>query len=321
MAGFIGKNGFVWFQGVVEDVLDPLKLGRVRVRCLGFHSKSKVDIPTESLPWATPLQPISSAAMNGIGESITGLLPGTWVMGFFRDGEMCQEPVVMGSIGGIPQEEANTGMGFSDPSGTYPKTDFIGEADTNRLARNEQISNTIVQIKKSNIETGVLAALNAETWSEPETPYNAVYPKNHVKQTESGHIQEFDDTPNSERIHTYHKSGTFEEIHPDGSVVYKIVANNYEIVLQDDKLLVKENKSENVVGNSNLQVGGNLNIQVEGSVNLLVKGNTTLETRGDHFHKVTGVYAVVSEGNMIFSAPRIDLNPNGTNPSDIGNPF
>jgi FolB domain-containing protein len=35
---FMGKNGFVWFYGVVEDRHDPLYLGRVRVRCIGWHT-------------------------------------------------------------------------------------------------------------------------------------------------------------------------------------------------------------------------------------------------------------------------------------------
>ena len=36
---FMGLDGFVWFTGVVEDRNDPAKLGRVRVRCLGFHTE------------------------------------------------------------------------------------------------------------------------------------------------------------------------------------------------------------------------------------------------------------------------------------------
>ena len=50
---FMGLDGFVWFTGVVEDRNDPDKLGRVRVRCLGFHTEDLVDIPTADLPWAT----------------------------------------------------------------------------------------------------------------------------------------------------------------------------------------------------------------------------------------------------------------------------
>ena len=30
---YLGKNNFVWFNGVVEDRQDPQKLGRLRVRC------------------------------------------------------------------------------------------------------------------------------------------------------------------------------------------------------------------------------------------------------------------------------------------------
>ena len=36
---FMGQDGFVWFIGVVEDRNDPSKLGRVKVRCLGFHTE------------------------------------------------------------------------------------------------------------------------------------------------------------------------------------------------------------------------------------------------------------------------------------------
>ena len=38
---FMGLDGFIWFVGVVEDRNDPALLGRVRVRCLGFHTDDK----------------------------------------------------------------------------------------------------------------------------------------------------------------------------------------------------------------------------------------------------------------------------------------
>ena len=46
---FMGLDGFIWFIGVVEDRNDPSKLGRVKVRCLGFHTEDKNDIPTQDL--------------------------------------------------------------------------------------------------------------------------------------------------------------------------------------------------------------------------------------------------------------------------------
>ena len=43
---FLGKNNFIWFNGVVEDRNDPQKLGRLRVRCVGIHTDNKDDLPT-----------------------------------------------------------------------------------------------------------------------------------------------------------------------------------------------------------------------------------------------------------------------------------
>ena len=129
---------FVWWQGVVEDRIDPLKLGRVRVRVLGYHTDNKEDgvgIPTIDLPWATPSQPITSAAMNGIGTTPLGPVEGTWVFGFFRDGKAAQEPVIIGTFGGIPEDGSNPALGFNDPNGKYPLQTNLKEADTNRLAR------------------------------------------------------------------------------------------------------------------------------------------------------------------------------------------
>jgi hypothetical protein len=99
---------FVWWTGVVEDRQDPLKLGRVRVRMLGYHSEDRALIPTNKLPWAMPLQDITSAAMSGVGMSPTGIVEGTWCVGFFRDGHNAQDPVVLGTLGGIPESKQSS---------------------------------------------------------------------------------------------------------------------------------------------------------------------------------------------------------------------
>lgn len=111
---FMGMEGFVWWYGVVEDRKDPLYLGRVKVRCIGFHTDDKELIKTEELPWAEVIQPITSAAISGVGQSPTGLVEGTHVFGFFKDGAEGQEPVVLGSSGGIPEDFANPDRGFYD---------------------------------------------------------------------------------------------------------------------------------------------------------------------------------------------------------------
>jgi hypothetical protein len=332
-ADYLGLDHFIWWHGVIEDINDPLKLGRVRVRVLGWHTedKSEYGIPTKDLPWAQVLQPVTSASMTGIGSSPTGLLQGSWVVGFFLDGKNAQQPFVIGSYSGI-QKPDNTGssvnvpyndfgkplrkntlinsfVGFRDPNGIYPIEGRMGEPDTNRLVRNENIEWTVVK-KKIDEVVDCQTALYGY-WQEPYTPYAAQYPYNHVSEYKSGHIFEVDDTPGSERIHTYHKSGTFNEIHPNGSEVHKVVGNEWNITLNDRLILVRGNTTWNTDKLMKIRVGKNLEIEVEGEMRVLVKGNTVMETQGNFLHKIKGKCTVASEGNMLFVAPRIDLNPNG----------
>lgn len=290
---------FVWWTGVVEDRQDPLKLGRVRIRMVGYHSEDRALIPTNKLPWAMPLQDIASAAMNGIGMSPTGLVEGTWCIGFFRDGHNAQDPVVLGSLGGIPANKQSQ-KGFSDPSGKYPLNDFIDEPDTNRISRNEKIEDTIIQKKKDDVETGVQKALDKGEWDEPETQYAAQYPHNHVRETENGLVEEFDDTEGSVRYHRYHPTGTTVEVFPDGREVRKIVNDKYELIAGDDYIQVK--------GDVNVTIDGDANILVNGDSNLETKGNREEYVQGNYTLEVGGTTRITSGGRFYLKAPRIDLN-------------
>ena len=129
---FIGMDGFLWFYGVVEDRQDPYMIGRVRVRCFAHHTDNKTTLPTADLPWAQVMLPVTSAGISGIGQTPLGLVEGSHVFGFFRDGEARQEPVVMGSLPGYPTEQANTEKGFYDPNGEYPR--YKNAPDTTQLA-------------------------------------------------------------------------------------------------------------------------------------------------------------------------------------------
>ena len=234
---FLGRNGFIWFTGVVEDRIDPQYLGRVRVRCVGFHTANKTELPTADLPWAQVLLPVTAAGISGLGNSPSALVEGSWVIGYFRDGEACQEPVVLGSLPGRVSELANTSKGFYDPNGVYPK--YNNEPDTNRLAINDEdnphLSLTLRQAtRETNIATAdfnpttaadgsVIEASDGDTWSQPTIPYNAAYPYNKVFETESGHIKEYDDTSGNERIHERHRTGTSYEISAVATYTYFVV--------------------------------------------------------------------------------------------------
>ena len=344
----MGKDGFIWWQGVVEDRHDPLFLGRCRIRILGWHTEDKVEQPTVSLPWAFPIQPITSAAMTGVGTSPTGPVEGTWVVGFFRDGEAAQEPVFFGTLGGIPEDQApdpSKFIGFADPrveaadeehpfaltnkrllsyvdadedarvpraprlishfgpskklsgdalkpknireikqneSGiiadgaptqvileeyasrsAYPDINFMYEPTTPRSARGlfgnypttGPLSSTGIVGQKmewrKQLGQGYGVAENPkDKWNEPDPKamYGAKYPYNHVTQTESGHLIEMDDTPGKERLHWYHRAGTFTEIGALGHRITKVVSEDFKVNLMNDYHRVVGSKYENIGG-------------------------------------------------------------------------
>lgn len=299
---FMGQGGFIWWFGVVEDIDDPLRLGRVKVRIFGYHPEEKSRLKTSDLPWAHPLQDIGSASISGIGRSPTGLVTGSHVFGFFRDGLNAQQPVVMFSVGGIPMELADKTKGFNDPTGTYPLEKE--KPDTNRLATGSETDKTIIETRKNDLKKDVLVALDSEDrekWSEPESPYKTKYPNNKVFATKSGMVEEWDDTPEKERHHTYHPSGSFEEVangwkdDPNGTRVHKVKGNNYELVAGDEFVHIKGTAKITVDGSAKIYIGasesgGDLNLQIDRDVNMFVTGNVRGNVEGDYELTVVGDY-------------------------------
>jgi hypothetical protein len=215
-----------------------------------------------------------------------------------------------------------------------------GETDTNRLAQG-MTSETHAALarrredRRSSIPTATRSGKGTldeprDTWDEPHpkgiafvsNPLNdpkkymsATYPLNHVYESESGHITEIDDTPLGERLHREHMSGTFEEIHPTGDKVVKVVGSNYEII----------------AGSSNVFINGDVNLTIVGNKKELIKkredgtgGHYILEVEGDYTRRVhendqltvSGITGIKSEGKIIIEsvteidadAPIINLN-------------
>ena len=301
---FMGMDGFVWFTGVVEDRNDPSKLGRVKVRCLGLHTESLVDIPTEDLPWAHIMQSTNNPSMQGLGNTPSFLVEGTWVVGFFLDAVEKQQPLIMGTLPGIPQAVADKTKGFNDPNGTYPSEKIthsdhaIEESDVNRLARNDtDKAHAVVSAKNTGRTTGVAIANSSTTFDEPASAYAASYPKNHVMETESGHIKEYDDTSGQERIHEYHKKGTFYEIDKEGNKVTRVVGDNYEVIAGSDFV--------NVKGSANLTVSETLSIKAK---TIQMEADTINEVYGTHT-STTGTYThTATTGNTTYSSGEITVN-------------
>ena len=96
---FAGKNGYVWWTGVIIDRKDPANLGRCKVRIIGWHDENRNKVPVEDLPWAQILLPVNSS------KSISLPKEGDWVSGFFLDAENGQMPVINGVYPGIVTSE------------------------------------------------------------------------------------------------------------------------------------------------------------------------------------------------------------------------
>jgi len=283
---FMGKDGFNWFVGVVEERDDPDHAGRVKVRCVGYHTENTQDIPTADLPWAHVMMPVTAGANSGVGVSPHFLLQGTWVVGFFRDPAK-QEPVILGALPGvntsnttnntIAASSASGGYsprgGFKDPFGEYPLASYIDKPDTNLLAQ-EKVSEHASNSVKTASESWSTASGSAE--QPASTQSSAKYPYNHVLETESGHYIEFDDTSGNERIHIFHKKGTFIEIDASGNVVIKTVGNVTNIVAGNMDTYVKGNYSISAT-NVDVYAKGNLTEKVDGNRKTTITGTETLE--------------------------------------------
>ena len=356
---YLGKNNFVWFNGVVEDRQDPQKLGRLRVRGVGIHTDNKDDLPTADLPWSQLIHPITSSGISGLGHSPGFIVEGTWVFGYFRDGYAMQEPMVIGTLPGKPIELAETSKGFYDPNGVYPK--YKDEVDTNRLATNDSNNPHLgLELRKLTRKTGVptadfdavpveehistaIEASDSDTWNQPEIPYAAVYPFNHVFESESGHVMEIDDTKDNERLFTQHRTGTSQEIDKDGNQVNIIKGDHYNIVSGKRQAVIEGNADLTIGGRHkiyinkdgqtnnhyDIQVGpnasvniqidkgdmnvvlkdGKLNTNVAGDYNMKIGGNMNLDVRGNKTETVSGSKTSNTTGNVIHRGARIDLNP------------
>ena len=177
-------------------------------------------------------------------------------------------------------------------------------------------------------------------WSEPPSPYAAEYPYNHVYESESGHIKEFDDTAGAERIHERHTSGTGYEIGPAGTKVTKVVKDNYEIISNDDFLHVKGTRRQTVdegvrircsakagPGNSysiEVGIGSNCNIEVNGgNVNVVAKGiglggDINLNATGNINMRAAGSINMAAIGAITEKAVTRTSNIQGLNINNAG---
>ena len=547
---YFTKNGLVWWVGVVEDRYDPLKLGRCKVRIFGYHTDDTTELKTEDLPWAVVMQPITSAALSGKGSSPVGILEGTWVIGWFLDGEEKQQPLIIGTYAGKPktpdygnlqknsnfiqgnfardssgnliydgsgnpissgtasttdsivkstlppldvdmikkltsaigqressnnysaenpfgyigkyqfgaaalidlgyvkagttnstlndstnwtnkngvsskeafladqnaQENAMFNLleinykrllksekittndssdkvagllaashlvgsgnadkfdkkdgngvkastyytlgskavggngevpvdsssdvnretflpenpnnpnndptkslnhpalarskGFADPNKVYPTREYANIGDVNKLAIGDR-SHSSVKNKDNNRVTNIPVAEGGISWNEPVSAFSGRYPFNQVHETEAGHVVEFDSTPGSERIHVYHKNGSYVEVDINGNFVRKATGSDFVLIDRNKQVYVKGAYNLTVDGAHRILVRDNATIQVEGDANII--GHNNMNIKAAKNVGVTAKNAIVTGKESVGIISDGDINIQGKN--------
>ena len=112
--GFLGSS-FDWWIGQISDdsywrdnivstKSDNPEGGdgwgyRYKVRIIGLHDRDEESIPSDQLPWAQVMYPVTAGGGQASSFQTPNIRQGMFVFGFFLDGADMQVPVIMGVLG------------------------------------------------------------------------------------------------------------------------------------------------------------------------------------------------------------------------------
>lgn len=182
---------------------------------------------------------------------------------------------------------------FADPNSVYPKCEYTDRPDTNKLATGDT-KGTLIDAKNKNRSSNIGKA-NGGNWSEPDSAYCARYPHNHVIETESGHVVEMDDTPERQRIHMYHRTGTFVEIDQNGTWHQRVVGDHYGVFLRNNHVYIKGDYDVTVDNATRVQARDVLEIEVLGKTTINVKNDAVINVAGDLNTRAKNIYMEAEE--------------------------
>lgn len=156
--GFLGSSFNWWIGQIADDSVwrDNILSGkyanageipgwgrRYKVRIMGLHDQGEETIPSEDLPWAQIMYPVTAGGGQTEAYQTPALRQGNMVFGFFMDGPEMQVPVIMGVLGNNSQTVLAPTIGNSRVTDSTP-----GSLATSGIARG--------QVLKSESEREVL---------------------------------------------------------------------------------------------------------------------------------------------------------------------
>tara|TARA_Y100001963_G_scaffold115950_2_gene161040 strand:- start:2773 stop:4875 length:2103 start_codon:yes stop_codon:yes gene_type:complete len=131
--GYLGVNFKWWIGQVTDDAYwrDNIVPGRIqkkdgesgwgrryKVRIIGLHDQGETEIPSDQLPWANVMYPITAGGGQTSTVQTPAIRQGNIVFGFFMDSDNDEIPVIMGILGNNPQTPLNTQTTSVDPKVT-----------------------------------------------------------------------------------------------------------------------------------------------------------------------------------------------------------
>jgi hypothetical protein len=179
-------------------------------------------VSSEDLFWSHVLMPPTGANAKGAGVSPVGLTEDSKVIGFKINETLSY---VIGSVAYVPNDADHSVSRQARGAGPVKK-DYIKEL------------------------------------GEKETEYDAKYPHNKTVTTSSGHVLELDDTPKAERIHVYHKSGSYVEIFPDGSIITKSMQDSVSVTMNDHAISVVKGDLQIVANEGMIEITSDKDINL-----------------------------------------------------------
>jgi len=175
-------------------------------------------------------------------------------------------------------EESSDSELFDGTRPYYPLKDYENESDLNRFAKGGAIYTQFDDLPN----LGDFKPDRSKT----------LYPFNKVHHTESGHMIEMDDSVGGERLAVSHRSGTFYEIHKDGTEVHRVVNDNYTVICKDDNVYIGGKCNVKILGDATIDIGGDAKIDIDGKADI-------------HSDKAMKISSSIS---TTITAPLVDIN-------------
>ena len=184
------------------------------------------------------------------------------------DGGLVPKKSRLSYLGGPVADIIPGSEGDKEPNDTNMSSLAYGDIDSHPIA-------SVQKLDKQWVITS-----QGDVCSEPEDSYAAVYPLNKTSTSESGHFRELDDTPGAERIKESHRSGSYYEIHPDGSKTTKIVRDNFEVIIGSDYTKIKGTCAVHIEQDAELFCHGDVNMMAMGQADIFALTQASITALG-----------------------------------------